>query len=270
MQNIYKAVQPLQKSPVETGGLCQSAPIAYFKIEDVLQWPSVNPATGIISTAIQLKPGKSIFLCQAVDKGRQYDEEEKTDSAGSYMDITVAGSLAGHNTANILTLEAMRFSQWGLIVKDRAGFYRLVGNADAGAKFSYKYSSGDGSGSRKVQLQWNWSNALSAPIYLSQTFNITLGGVVITAGKLTLIQRFKVGAVGAPMVDGDHLLTNAGFANKNLLVLASGLALPCDDGSGDIVFTIERHYAKTYASDTVDFVGNVNQDEIIEIYAFEN
>jgi hypothetical protein len=51
--------------------------------------------------------------------------------------------------------------------------------------------------------------------------------------------------------------------------------VPCDDSSGDIDWTtataaITRHYEKTFASNTMTWIGAVNQDEIIEIYAFEN
>lgn len=266
--NIYADVNSLQKSPVETGGLCS---VVYFKIEDVETWPAINPVTGIIDTAIVMKAGKSLYLCQAADKGRSYDEELKHDSRGDYMDILVTATIAGGtNTANILSLDAMKHHEWGMIVKDRGGFYRLVGNADKGAKFFYKYTSADGTTSRKTEVKWVWEYPNSAPVYNSTLFTVTIGGVIITAGRLTLIMRFRVGDAGAPMDDTDTTLTNPLFANTSLLVLADGIGLPVDDGLGAIDWAplITRHVEKTFAGNIITFVGGVTDEEIIEIYAF--
>lgn len=265
--NIYKPVQSLQKSPVATGGICS---LTIFKIEDVEQWPEPNPQTGIIDAAIQVKPGKSLYIVQAADKGRTFDEELKYDNAGPYLDIQVEAMLAGHNVANMLTLQTSQFHRWGIIVADRNGVYRLVGSHDSGAKLTYKYNTGDASSSRKVNLSFTWQSPLPAPLYQATVFNISIGGITITAGKLTLIQRFRVGDAGAPMNDGDEYLNNAGFAGKNLLILASTQALPCDDGSGSVNYagSIERRYEKTFSGSQVHFVGGVMKGEIIEIYAF--
>lgn len=266
--NIYKQVQPLQKSPVATGGLCS---LTLFKIEDVQAWPDVNPLTGIIDAAIQLLPGKSLYIVQAAEKGRQFDEEQKYDNAGPYADIKVEGMLGGNNSANILSLIAAPYHRWGIIVADRNGCYRLIGNRDSGARLTWAYTSGDATTSRKVNLSFNWQSPLPAPLYRATVFNITVGGVTITAGKLTLIQRFRVGDAGAPMNDGDEFLTNAGFADKRLMVIASTSLLPCDDGTGAVNWSgsIERHFEKTLAASTIHFVGGVVQGEIIEIYAFD-
>lgn len=267
--NIYKDVQSLQRSPVETGGLCS---IACFKIEDVLTWPTIDPVTSIITNSIQMQVGKTIYLCEAADKGRSFNESSKSDNAGPYVDHRVTAMLSGgHNTANILSLDAMKHHKWGLIIKDRAGFYRLIGNKDAGADFNFTYDSADGSASRKALVQWDWKYPNSAPIYMSQTFTVVIGGVSITTGKLTLIVRFRVGDPGAPMDENDTILTNVGFANKSMLVLADGTALPVDDGSGVIDWAplITRHIEKVLAGDTITFVGGVTDQEIIEVYAFE-
>lgn len=265
--NIYQQVQALQKSPVETGGLCS---IAYFKIEDVLVWPPVDPVSGFIATAIQMKPGALIYICQAVDKGRSFEEEEKNETSGSFIETKITATLAGHNTANLLSLNAARFHKWGLLVQDRAGFTRLIGNKDSGASLSWKYDAADREGSRKVLLSWIWSPANASPIYLSQAFTITIGGINITAGALVLILRFRVGDAGAPMANGSTVLINNSLANKNILVLADGTALPIDDGSGQINWAgvITRHVQKTVASNQITFMGGVVQNEIIEIYAF--
>lgn len=264
-------MQSLQKAPViEPGGLCS---FVIFKKEDVLSWPSKNPLTGYLSSTVQLKPGKSFYLVAATDKERTFTEEKKDGAEGPYYEMAVTGVLAGSTPSNTLSVEEMQFSHWGIIVHDRSGETRLIGSADACAKFFNKYSSADIAGSRKRNISFAWQFPLPAPIYTAQAFTITVGGIPVTAGTLTLIMRFQVGKPGAPMIDGDTVLTNAGFANKNLLVLANGIGVPCDDSSGAIDFTIPpasitRHYEKTFAANTINWIGAVTQDEIIEIYAF--
>ena len=270
--NVYADVKHLQKSPVETGGLCDLNAIVAFKKEDVLTWPSIDPVTSIIKTSIVMKPDKSMYTIQAADTGRQFSQERKYDGRGPYYDIEVNGILAGGtNTANILSVDVMAHHEWGLIVKDRAGFYRLIGNADKGAKFFDNYDSGDRSKSRKHEIKFVWSYAGTAPVYQSSLFNITINGVTITVGNLEWIMRFKVGAPGAPMDDTDTTLTDVRFKNKYLLVLVDGVAIPVDDGLGSIDWTgsIIRHIEKTFAGDTITWIGGVVNGEIVEIYAFD-
>ncbi len=262
------SAQSLHKAPViNPGGLCK---IIYFRHEDVLLWPSINPVTGILSDAVQLKVGRLFYYCQATEKERSFSEENKEDGIGSYVEMEVSSRLAGNTSANVLSIDKMRFHRYGIIVHDRNGDQRLIGNEDSGAKFFSQFSTSDISGSRMRQVRWTWQHPLSAPIYQADAFVITIGGVTITAGSLQIIMRFRVGAAGAPMVDAQTLLSNAGFANKNLLVIASGLALVVDDLSGAIDFTgsVERHYEKTFAGSQITFVGGVTDKEIIEIYAW--
>jgi hypothetical protein len=207
-------MQSLQKAPViEPGGLCS---FVIFKREDVLSWPSKNPVTGYLAASVQLKAGKSFYLVAAAEKDRTFSEESKKGPEGTYHDILVTGMLAGNTAANTLSIEQMQFSDWGVIVHDRDGISRLIGSEDACAEFNHKYSPADITSSRKRNIQFSWQNSLPAPIYSAQAFIITVGGVPVTAGTLTLIMRFQVGRPGAPMNDGDAVLINAAFANKNL------------------------------------------------------
>lgn len=267
-ENVFLPVTSIVKGVAKTSGLCT---ILFFKWEDVLSWPDIDPNTGYLATSIDLKPGAVLYSLESVDTGRSFSEEEKEDEAGSFHDIILEAALKGSKVSNHLSLQTMKFHDWGVLIQDRSGITWLMGNEDSGATFRYKkYDSGDRTRSRSTQIQWLWKHSLPAPIYTAEAFVIRIGGVIVVAGRLSLIMRFRVGDPTAPMNDGDSVLTNAGFANKNLLIIASSLALPCDDGSGDIDWTgsIERHYEKTLASDTVTFVGNVVEKEIIEIYAF--
>lgn len=269
--NIYRPFQSLQKSPIEVGGACS---ISCFPIQDVLEWPEIDPLTGFLKTAVTMKPGKSIYQVQSVDKGRSFKEELKYDAAGPFMEMDITGILAGHNSANILSLAAAQFYQWGLIINDRNGNYRLIGNKDSGARLLYTYDMGDPASSRKVALKWEWVHPLPAPIYQAEAFQITVGNVVQAVGCLTKIVSFKVGQAGSPMADGDTVYTNALLAGKKVFVIVGGLGVPIEDGSGVIDWAdpvtgaIIRHIEKNLADDFLTFVGPASAEEVVEIYTY--
>jgi hypothetical protein len=257
----------LAKAPVKTGGLCS---IKYCKKEEVLTFPEINPETGLIESSLVLKPGGVLYYCAAIDQGRSFEEQHKSSTAGPYFEISVKGNLQGSSAANILSLQKMQHHQWVVIAEDRNGVTRLIGNQDSGADISHSYTTGTVTDSRKTEISFKWQHPLSAPIYTATAFTIIIGGIIITAGCITLLQRFEVGAPGAPMADGDTLLINNGFINKQLLIMADGTGIPIDDLTGAIDWTgsIQRHAEKALAANTINFKGGVREKEIIEIYAF--
>ena len=266
-QNIHYPVASFPVGTVKSPGVCS---IKYFKREDVLTWPTIDPQTGVINSTVVMKPGKFIYLCESVNPSRAFAESQKDSLAGNHFDITVKGTLSGSAATHPLGVGTMIHHQWGLIVEDKNGVTRLVGSEDAGADFMADYTSGQGTDSRKTELTWKWQHSQPAPIYEANTFSIIIGGLVVTAGCLKKLLQFKVGAAGAPMDASDTTLTNAQFANKRLLILADGVGLPIDYGDGAIDWTgsIERHVEKALASDTCNFIGGVADTETIEIYAW--
>lgn len=144
------------------GGYCWAI---LFKIEDVQVWPQADPATDLISDTMQLK-GEAFFVnISPSETNRFYKEELKYGAAGPYYETTVSMRMPGNTVNNILRLGAFSWHQWGLIVKDRNGEKRLIGNADSGAKFIQNYSSGTVEASRGRDLQFTWQNAKTAPLY---------------------------------------------------------------------------------------------------------
>lgn len=223
-----------------------------------------------MDAAIVLKPGAVLYYADAVDNSRSFEENTKTGDAGYYIEINIAATLRGSNAAKILSLSAMMGHQWGIIVEDRNQVNRLIGNEDTGATLSYNYTSGTRSNSRKTEISFKWEHPLPAPVYTAQAFDIIIGGVLVTASSLQMIIRFQVGAAGAPMAEGDTLLVNNSLVNKKLLIMIDGMGLPIDDFSGAIDWSgsIQRHAEKALASNTISFIGAVNNNEIVEIYAF--
>lgn len=266
-QNVHYPVASLAAGAVKSPGVCS---ISYFKWEDVLTWPAIDPETGILSAAITLKPGKFIYQCEAINPSKSFSESPKDSIAGPSFDIIVKASLVGSTAAHSLTLGTMMHHQWGLIIPDKNGVTRLIGNQDSGADIVPDYFSGQGGDSRKTDIIWKWQHSQPAPIYSATAFSIIIGGLAITAGCIQFIERFKVGAGGAPMSAGDTLYIKEAIVNKKVLVMVDGMAMPVDDFSGSIDWTgsIQRHIEKALASNTINFVGSVVTDEIIEIYAY--
>jgi hypothetical protein len=265
-QNTYLPITSLPKAPVTLSGLCT---IKYFRWQDVLTWPVIDPLTGIIAAGITLKPGTYLYYADAVDSDRSFQEQQKDNPAGDYFDISIKATLRGSNAANIVTLQKMKQHQWGVIAEDRNGVTRLIGNQDSGADFSHNYSSGTINTSRKTEITFSWQHDLTAPIYTATAFDIIIGGLHLSAGCIQFIERFRVGDAGAPMTAGDTLYINNLIKNKRALVLVDGIALPVDDFSGDIDWTgsVQRRIEKADSSNTINFVGSVVNQEIVELYA---
>jgi hypothetical protein len=266
-ENIFQQPANLLYTPPKAGGLCS---ITLFRWEDVLHWPVMDPVTGILIDSVTLKAGATFYVISSTEKERILKEQMKVGAEGPYMEISVTCKLAGNSAGNTLSLDAMKYSRWGLIVKDRNGDQRLIGNEDGGAQMVFDYTSGDIDSSRMRNIIFTWQHGNSAPVYTAASFTITIGGQTVSVGTMIFVTRFRVDDPGAPMTNTDTTYTNALLAGRKVLVLADGTALAVDDGSGSIDWTglVNRHIQKTNASTTATFIGGVNTQEIIEIYAF--
>lgn len=91
-------------------------------------------------------------------------------------------------------------------------------------------------------------------------------GVPASSSKYQLLMRFVVGAAGAPMNDGDDLLTHPGLENKYVQVfVGNGMKIP-EFVAG---ITAERYITKYFAEDEINFIGGVTKNEVIEVYTYE-
>lgn len=259
--NVHQAVDHLRKAPrIRPGGLCS---IAFALHRQVAAWPEVNPETGIIDDEIQLVPGAILYTIEATDKGRSFEEVQKRSAAGAYMDISVNGIIGGNTTNNTLIASAMMHERFVVIVKDRNGEYRLIGNEDSGAKFSYSYSSGDRDASRLVNIGFTWQHPLPAPIYQGVVINYLTENM-----SFMFLTAFKVKDAGTPMTTGQSSWTSGALVNKKPFVLLNQAKVPSEvnDMEG------EMYIDKPIGSDTLTFKSNelpvgLNENDIVEIYA---
>lgn len=161
--NTYVSPASLQSTlRPKLGGFCS---ITYARWEDVATWPLPNPATGIIESAVVLKPGRNFYTLDATEADRLYNEQMKTGPEGKYFEIPITGKLATADETILLILDVMKSHRWVVVPKERAGFMRLIGNEDSGADFTWNYTSGDSDTSRMVDLKWTWQHPNSAPFY---------------------------------------------------------------------------------------------------------
>lgn len=160
--NIFTEIGSLHKPKVNNSGLCL---IQFCKWEDVISWPAIHPITGICSTPIILQPGANWHIIFAPDNDRAFTEQQQNSAPGSYYRIQVTGYLPGNDQETLQKIAPMPYHQYAMIVKDRHGLLRLIGDRDSGAEFSNSYTSGNQSGIRKRSLTFLWESVNPCPVY---------------------------------------------------------------------------------------------------------
>lgn len=168
-QNVYTPLQHLLKPPVKPGGLCW---IVFARKSDVLNWPTIHPATNLAYTAIKLKEGKTWFQLKVVNKDRLFTESQEDSGAGPYWKHQVNGYFGGNSAQHTLVFGVLPFEELVVMFQDRDGSIRFIGNEDAGATLKNNYTSGDSDSSRKRSLSFSWEHPEPAPIYIGSLGDI--------------------------------------------------------------------------------------------------
>jgi hypothetical protein len=160
--NIYTSIGSLTRPVVKNSGLCL---IQFCKWEDVSQWPSIDPNTGICNTPIQLVPGANWNIFFAPDNDRAFTEQQQDSAPGSYYRVQVTGYIPGNDQATLQKIAPMPYHQYAMIVKDRDGLLRLIGDRDSGAEFVSNYTSGNQSSIRRRSITFSWETVNPCPVY---------------------------------------------------------------------------------------------------------
>jgi hypothetical protein len=188
-ENVVKEVAGLdQASRIYPGGLCE----AFFTpIENVFEWPVIDPVTGIVSGDIVLKPGSVLYTAQLNPQTQGFDEKTQESNAGRFHPMEIKATLPGNSVATILTLATLIFHRHLVVFEERDGLYRFLGDEDSGAELEYDYTSGDNGKSRNRNIKFTWSHPNPAPIF---TGDVTISG----------------GGAGILTEDGEAILTEDG------------------------------------------------------------
>lgn len=170
---------------------------------------------------------------------------------------------------------------WNIMMQFIAKFRRDYAEDDCGPLGNVEFESMSWNEiDEPVYLENHYGWDLSFPFRSTQpgydagkwgdSISTTIGGVEFTFKTLTKIIQFEVGADDAPMNDGDTEYQNNALIGKRVLVVVDGVGLPVDDGSGDVDWTdsVQRHVEKTLATNRINFVGAVEDEEIVEIFVY--
>lgn len=263
--NIYNPFQALARpGTIYPGGICS---IYLIRKQDIETWPAIDPETGGITDDIGLVSGASMYLLQATDSGKSMSEEVKQSPAGPYTEVKVNAKLPGNNSSNFYSLQNALYQQFAVLIKDRNGERRLIGNADSCPRIIWSYNTGDAESSRIYTLQLNWSTQLRPPVYQGILDNLSdiPGGSSSAVSVISLVTRFKVGESGSPMAAGDTVFTSSSIANRYVKVFQDGMKVT-EFVAG---ITVENYIQKTLSGSTITWMnGGPAAGSIIEIYAF--
>lgn len=174
MQQTYFPIQHLDKPPIKPSGLCY---FFFTPVENVAYWPTIDPQNGSFTDGVVLKDGATWYRCEVIDTDRDFKETSKDDAAGQYVETSLEGFLPDDSPSNILSVSAMQFHRFVIVLKERNNIMRLIGTEDAGARFARSYESADADGARGHKLVFSWRSILPAPIYLTA---VTADGAVIS------------------------------------------------------------------------------------------
>lgn len=168
-QNLFTPIQNIRRPKVRPGGYCW---LVFTPWENVQNWPTINPVTGQAATPIVLKDGKQWYTAGVVDKDRFFREEPRYDMPGHFWEQSVTGYIGGNNSNQTLNAAVLPHHRFALMLKDRDGQIRLIGNEDGGAEVTPRYTSGDFDASRRWDYQFIWQHTNPAPIYIGDEGNL--------------------------------------------------------------------------------------------------
>lgn len=164
MQNAWLPLKNLDKPPIRVGGIC------YFYFtpwENVLQWPDINPLTGSCIGDVVLKDGKQWYRCQVINPNKAYTEKHNSSDVGNYMQCEVTGFLPDDQPDIAYSMNEMRYHRFAIVIVERNGIKRLIGDQFYSAYFSFDYDTSDDSGVRGRKLSFSWMSPDGAPVYLN-------------------------------------------------------------------------------------------------------
>lgn len=218
MQNAYLPIQHLDRPPLDAGGLCY---FYFIPIEDVLQWPSVNPQSGSIVDDVVLKAEKTWMRCMVIENGKAYEEKLKSSDSGNYWEININGFLPGDSPINNLSVNKMKHRRFAVVTKERNGIMRLMGEQHNGVAFQADYSSADVNGVRGRSLSFSWVSQDTCPLYLTA---VSADGEVINPPWTPPVSpggsgRMVYDPIYIEPSDGQNSYTDANLIGKTILAV---------------------------------------------------
>lgn len=142
-QSGYLGISPFTKGLQYDAGWCE---FYFTPIENIDQWPTVNPLTQELSSEPTLKVGTSWKgPIKIANQQLGFKEQQQKSAAGVYYKIQVDGIYPGDGRSSRVNLGNMSYHQFVVVGKQRAGgMFVLVGAPDSGLDFNHEFNTGRG------------------------------------------------------------------------------------------------------------------------------
>jgi len=142
-QSGYLGVSPFTKGLQYDAGWCE---FYYTPIENIDQWPTVNPVTQELSAEPTLKVGTSWKgPIKIANQQLGFKEQQQKTPAGIFYKIQVDGIYPVDGRASRVNLSNMPYHQYVIVGKQRAGgMFVLLGAPDSGLDFNHEFNTGRG------------------------------------------------------------------------------------------------------------------------------
>jgi hypothetical protein len=184
-QSGYKGITSFTKGLQYDAGWCE---FYYTPIENIDQWPSVDPSTQELTAEPTLKVGATWYgPIKIANQQLGYKEQQQKSPAGVFYKIQVDGIYPGDGRASRVNLSNMPHHQFILVGKQRAGgMFVLLGAPDSGLDFGHEFNTGRGNTSAITEFIFSGDSLFKPsvlPSFGSQTSTPMPGGSGSSGGS---------------------------------------------------------------------------------------
>ena len=139
----FKGITTLSRNALFYGGICKWY---YAKVEDVVEWPVVNPVTQEYATQPVLREGAVWYGPVKVPDGSLgLNQVEKEIASGTYFEIKIELTQPGDERNSRANLRNLGLHRYVAVAKTRAGgMFVVVGSPQSPLKLRREYSTGSG------------------------------------------------------------------------------------------------------------------------------
>jgi hypothetical protein len=206
-QSGYKGITALSTNLPYMGGFCQW----YFTPrENILAFPSIDPATQWLTTEPLLKTGATWFGPIKVPNDQLgFEETQNHDKRGIFYKAKASGFYPGDDALSRINLENMPYYEYVVVGKQRAGgLWMVLGDDQHGLDFDHDYKSSlaKGAGSNFSFTTESLTKGLILPSFLGTNTTPPVGSGTGGSGGGT-------GSTG----DGANQKEIISFTNQSLI-----------------------------------------------------
>jgi hypothetical protein len=165
MLDRYKQANNLQRiRKVVAPGNCK---IYFMPVECVQTNPYVEGIAGKINTIPIVNVKWNVAECEQYSK--DYTEEQKDSTGGSYIECSVNGYLPLENQTNHLSLNNMKHQGFMVVVVAPTGLTKWLGTKENPVRLKHAFNSGKRSGNTNAgnQISFIWQSE-NKPLLLGQ------------------------------------------------------------------------------------------------------